>query len=508
VRALLAKWRAALRRRQKYLPTEVGQASVGGHVVSGSFWSGLSIASTTVLQLVRSVVFARLLEPADFGVVALANVFTQFILIFANFGFNSSVIYHRDLNKQDLSTCWWGNLAVDSAAALACVIFALTTRRFAETPTVSYVICLLAVQFLITSLGSVSAALMRKQFMFKQTAVVNVSGALVIFFGALIGVAVLDWGVYGLVAGMILGNLAMTALNFLYLPWLPSFSFSRRLLRKHLVYGRWFLGVNVLAYVNGNLDKAYIGAFLNNTQLGFFEYAGNIPLMVVNRLTQTLNSVLFPAFSSLQEDVRKLGDLLEKVFRYNALIIMPLLCGIGLVAPDFVLVAYGTKWLPIVDPLRAFCVYGMLRIFINPLYALCNGVGKPALPFKWGLIYLPINALAIYLGATYGGVAGVVVARWLMPLFLMATLGREIMKIIGVSYRRLALATIPALTSCLAMAAMVISLQVWAAGDPASPVLRLVVQILGGIAVYALALAVLWRRHFVEIMGLVKRIRN
>ncbi len=490
---------AVIRRRQDFVPEDV-RGGVGGSIASGSAWSGISVAALTFLQFVRSMIFARLLEPSDFGVVALANVITQFVLIFANLGFNSSIIYHRGLKRRDLTTCWWGNLAVDGTAALVCVGVALGTARFAEDPREPVVICLLAIQFMVSSVGNVNAALMRRLFRFKQIAQVNISGGVFTFAGGYVAVKVLGWGVYGLVGGMLLGNLVMTLQYLVRMPWLPSFSFSWAVLRKHISYGAWFLGVGVVTYLNGQQDKLIIRRLLDSTQLGFYEYAANIPLMVVMKLSQVLNSVLFPAFSSLQDKLDELGRLLEKVFLFNSLLIYPLLIGLGSVAPDFILVAYGTKWMPIVEPLRLFCLFGLMRLFINPLYALCNGLGKPSLPFKWSLSLLPINLGLTWLGIIQFGLKGAILAKLFVPVFMWFTLGTQIMRVIGLPRSRLYRQTLPALTCGLLMAGSVLGVKQLLDGRLPAELPRLLICVVSGALTYVGALALLWRRHFRELV--------
>ena len=104
---------------------------------------------------------------------------------------------------------------------------------------------------------------------------------------------------------MVAGNIVMTVLYFVYLPWLPSLRFCFTSLRKHFLYGRWFLGVNVVTYANTNVDRVAVGGMLNTTQLGYYEYASNIPLQIVTKISYVFNSVLFSAFSSLQSRSRR-----------------------------------------------------------------------------------------------------------------------------------------------------------------------------------------------------------
>ena len=505
---MFERLQAALRERQDYLPDEIATGSVGGHVVSGSLWSGAGLAATTLLQFVRSMIFARLLPPAAFGALNLANVFTQFILLFANFGFNSSIVYWRRLNKLDLSTCWWGNLMVDVAAAALCCVFAFTGTRFLESPEVKWVIVLLSLQFLIVSAGSIHAALMRRQFQFRQTALVGVWGAVATFAAGWFMVGVLHWGVFGLIGGMIAGTAVSTLLQFGAMRWLPSRDFSWKVLKEHANYGRWFLAVNVVSYGNQNIDRALIGTTLSNTQLGYYDYAANLPMQVTIQLSTVLNSVLFPAFASLQENLAELRRVLLRVMRFNAFIIYPLLAGLMLTAPDFVQVAYGPTWAPIVGPTRIFCLFGMIRVLTNPSYSLCNGVGKPHLPFKWSLIALPFNAALLWWSVRAGGLMGVSLAKLFLPTFMLFTLVMEITRAVGMPLRQIGLTALPAAVCCLAMGAFVLAVQ-HAPGFAALPTLpHLLLQVAAGLGAYFGALRLFYPDDFAGVIALARRVRG
>ncbi len=499
---------AALRARQDYLPPDIEDAKVGGRLVTSSLWSGVGVLTTTALQFIRSMIFARLLMPADFGIISLANVFTYFILIFANFGLTASVIYQRDVKRRDLATCWWGNLAVDGAAALACIVFAFASHRFLNNPQVPKVICLLTIQFMLVSVGSINAAMLRRLFLFKRSALVDIAGGAATFAGAWAGVALLHWGVYGLVAGMIFGTAVMTLLYFVLLPWLPSRTFSWRTLKEHVDYGRWFLGVNLITYGNDNADRALIGTKLDSTRLGYYDYAANLPVQIVTQLGRVLNSVLFPTFASLQNNLEELRRVLLRVLRYNALIIYPMLVGLALVARDFVAVAYGAKWAPIVLPTRIFCAYGLLLLLVYFYYPLCNGIGRPSLPFKWSLIAMPFNLALLFAGVSVGGVAGTVTAKIFMPLFTLVTLGREIMRHVGVPMRLIGRAVWPAVLCCAIMAGAVVAAGAALGAVTRSPLERLVGQVAVGAAAYAIVLRALWRTEFDGLVSLAGRLRR
>lgn len=482
-----------LNKRQTYLPKTRKSQDIGNKIVHGSMWSGLEVLSTTILQFVRSIIFARLLMPEDFGILSLANVFTEFVLIFANFGFTASIIYQDTLDKEDLSTNWWGNVFVDTTAASICLLVAFFSFKYTKDIVTSHIIVLLSIQFIIVSFGSVNMALMRRAFKFKELTLSKLSSAFTSFFMSLIFIKVFDLGIYGLVLGMICGNIVLTLLYFYNLPWFPSLHFSFDKIRKHLRYGSWFLGVSISSYVNQNMDKAIIGTYLNTTQLGYYEYANNIPLLVANKISILINGVLFPAFSSLQNNYQELRALLKKIYRYNAFIIFPILVGIAVVAPDFVTTAYGEKWQPIIGPLRMFCLFGVLSIFTNSFSVLCNGIGRPQVPLKWHVVYLPINAGLLFIGVSYYGLLGAVSALLIMPIFMSLSMGMQMLKIIDLKYYDLIKSVIPASICCFFMAISVYLCANFVSVKIDISILRLLLEIFVGIATYCLSVYLLFK---------------
>jgi O-antigen/teichoic acid export membrane protein len=189
------------------------------------------------------------------------------------------------------------------------------------------------------------------------------------------------------------------------------------------------------------------------------------------------------------------------------LIIYPILVGLMLTAPEFVQVAYGSTWAPIVGPTRVFCLFGMIRVLINPSYALCGGVGKPHLPFKWSLIALPFNAALLWWGARVGGLMGVALAKLFLPVFTLFTLVVEITRIVGIPIRQIGLTAFPA-TCCAAVMAVAVLAVRYVPGIRALPSLSLLLlEVAVGLVAYLGALRLFYSKDFKGIVGLLKRIR-
>ena len=331
------------------------------------------------------------------------------------------------------------------------------------------------------------------------------SGATASFVVTLVLIIVCDLGVYGLAYGTVAGTLVTTLLYFYCLPWLPSMKASLRTAKKHLGYGGWFLGVNLITYANGNMDKAIIGGCLDNTQLGYFEYASRFPAMVVTELGQILNKVLFSAFSNLQDNFHEMSRILSKLFRYNTLLVFPMLFGLAAVAHDFTIVLYGERWEGIIVPMQILCAYGAIRIFTNPLYSLANGIGKPSTPFKWAALALPLNGIFLYLMVYSHGLEGVAVGKGVMALYFLFTLGVELSINIKTSFTKLLLQALPATLCASLMVLCVMAIRIIALETLGSTVMTLTVQVGVGVVVYVSALRLFFPADMRQLLSVLRK---
>jgi O-antigen/teichoic acid export membrane protein len=198
-------------------------------------------------------------------------------------------------------------------------------------------------------------------------------------------------------------------------------------------------------------------------------------------------------------------ELLRKFYRYNSLLSFPVLVGIALVAPEFVAVAYGDKWLPIVPTIRLFCLYGVLQLYVQPFHSICNGMGLTRLPLRWMLIFLPVNLSLIWIGVHCGQLNGVVLMRSAMPIFVVLTLGVQVMRRVQVPWSTLVVATLPAVTGCTVMAAVVLVIDRAMAARQHVELTHLLVATLGGAVTYGAIMLLFWRQELAKMLALVRQ---
>ena len=174
-------------------------------------------------------------------------------------------------------------------------------------------------------------------------------------------------------------------------------------------------------------------------------------------------------------------------------------------APEFVKVAYGDVWTPIIPGIRLFCLYGALYLYVQPFHSICNGVGKPYLPLRWMLIYLPINLALIWAGVHFGQLNGAILVRSVMPVFVVLTLGRQVMRMVHVPWGVLVRATAPAVSACAVMAAVVLGVDRLAAAAHAGPPAHLAMASLSGAVTYGAMLVIFWRSEVKKLWEVVAR---
>ncbi len=463
-------------------------------------------AATAALQLISSTTYARLLTPDDFGLLTWATVTANFIFNFTNLGFNVSLIQREELDQTTMSTAWWSNMALDSTAALVCTIAAIVTSWLLPTAGVAPLLAMLALQFLITGLGTVNAALMLRRFMYRQMAMTSLVEVLITFLVAVSLLTATDLGVSSLLIGAVAGTTCTTVARFLCVPWLPSMAFSWDECRRQLKFGSALLGQTLVTYVGGSLDTILVGVLLDRTSLGYFGYASTIPSQVTSQLGTLLNRALFPALATLQNDRVEFRRVLLKYLQTTSLCVYPMLAGIALVADPFVRLAYGEAWLPIVVPMQIVSVTGMVGLIGGSLTMVCNAVGRPGFGMQATAIAFPFNAAGTGIAVAVGGLVGASCSRVLEPTMKIALLLRSLAPELRVSNRDLIAGVVPAVVGCASMAAACLLAQKVVSAFDLGPLVLLASTVGVAVPVYAITIWMGWPNEVRALLAMARRV--
>lgn len=328
--------------------------SIKEQTVSGFKWNALGQFSTYAIQFVLGIVIARLLDPADYGVIGMLAIFMAIAQSFTDSGFGNALIRKRDRTEVDCSTAFYFNVAV--AIFLYGVLFlsAPAIAAFYNTPLLTDVLRVYSLTLIISSLGIVPRALRSVAVDFKTQAYASVISVIV---SGLVGLclAYSGYGVWALVWQSIIGSCVGVVVIWVLARWRPLWAYSWESFRSMFSYGSKLLASGLLHTVYTHASSILIGKFYTPAELGNYDRGNSIASLPSLRLSDVFHSVTFPILSKLQDDDERLKHVYHKYVAMTSLVIFFLMTLLAVVARPLVLLLLTEKWLGAVPFLQVFC---------------------------------------------------------------------------------------------------------------------------------------------------------
>ena len=348
--------------------------SLKSSVISSLIWKFLERIGTQGVQFVVAIILARLLSPADFGLIALVTVFVAIANVFVQSGLNTALIQKKNADNLDFSTVFYSCLAL--AVVLYMGLFFVTpviAKFYNNQMELIPVIRVLGLMLPLGALKSIQEAYVARNMMFKKLFYRSVGA---IIPAGIIGVvcAYLGFGVWALVAQQL----------FSLERWKGLFSFGWKLLCSSL-----------LDTCFSNLQNLIIGKMFTPASLGFYNRGDHFPKLIVNNLNASIQSVMLPSLSSVQDDKDRLKTIARRAIVTSSFLILPLMAGLAAVAEPLTLVVLGEKWLPAVPFIQICCfVYAFWPIHTTNLSAI-NAVGRSDIFLKLEFIKKGYSLVAL-----------------------------------------------------------------------------------------------------------------
>ncbi len=473
--------------------------------LGGLKWSAMQNWGGQVTSLLVFIVLARLLEPAEFGLVALANIVVRFAGVLVDQGFSSAIIQRRDLEDAHLDTALWTGLSIGAVIAILINVFAELIAAMFDAPDLVPILRVISVVFCITSLGSVHLALLKRELNFKIPAICSLS-ATVIGGAVGVGCALNGFGVWSLVANQIVTSFAKVLLIWRYSGWRPNLQFSTKHFTDLFNFGINVVGIRVLSFLRSNTDKALIGFFLGPTILGYYTIAFRFFITTIRLISAAVTPVAFSAFSTMQDNNEKLRAAFYRVTRMTSVITFPAFAGLLVLGPQIVTVLVGEQWSQSARIVQVLALAG----FLDSLFFYNNNMllakGKPT----WGLYLNIINTAANFvfiLIAVQWGVLAVAVA-YALRIYLFAPIPLVMLRrLIGLSIGEYLQNLAVPLGAATLMVTCVYAIVNLSPHDVQLPSLVVVGVLTGGL-IYAVSVYALAPKFVMEIKGLAMRTRR
>ncbi|MDQ3890403.1 MAG: lipopolysaccharide biosynthesis protein [Actinomycetota bacterium] len=382
-------------------------------------WAYGSYVGGRLLVLVATAILARLLSPDDFGVVALALVFTGLLYTIRDFGVTQALIVapEDELSARADSAFVFSLLL---GVALSAIVLALSplAALFFHEPELKTLLPLLGLSFITRSFGTTHYALAQRRLDFRSRTAAEFADVFVRGFAS-IGFAVAGFGAYSLVLGYVVGELALSLAMWALVPWRPRLRLQRQQLAPLLGFGGALTGVDVLAAVYQNVDYVFVGRVLGTAALGVYTLAFRLPDLIINNLTIVASTVLFPAFARVEREALRYAYL--TTIRYTVMLTLPLAVALAILAEPFILAAFGEKWRGAVTPMQILVLYALFPAMTTPPGVIYKAIGRADILLKLSLIRTPLLIAALALFVDKGITAVAACQAGVVVLFFFVT---------------------------------------------------------------------------------------
>lgn len=479
--------------------------TVGERVVKSVVWLIGQNVMGRILQLAMLVVLARLIGPRELGIVGIGLLALSAMRKFTKIGISAALIQKEEENVDShLNTTWVLEIARGILIGLVLYLAApvLANGVFNE-PEAMWPIRAIALSPVILAFRNPGIVYLQKNLDFHKQFVYKLGGDVATFVVS-IGWALVSPDAWAFVAGFLAADVLRLFISYVihdYRPW-PEFDLE---IAKELIgYGKWLTGSSILYFLYSEGDDAFVGWFLTPTMLAFYQYTYRFSNAPATEITGIVESVMFPAFSKLQNDLPSFRRAYLKTLRITSLLAFPSAVGIAVVAPTFMMAFFGEEWMVAVPAMQILAIYGLFRAIARTFSPVWKAVGRPDYITKLSALRVLLMALLIYpLTARYGitGTALTVTLIFvfpMMPLDILITARELKMKSTDILYEFL----FPGLASVF------MGLGVWYVQTqlPFGSAVNLVLLVAAGTVLYTVAVVVLETLFEWEIRGSLKRI--
>lgn len=379
--------------------------AIAKRVGHGLAWSSLSTISLRVSSLLVTIILARLLDPAEYGVFAVAAAVQVVLITLADLGLSADLIRTTDFDNRAATVAW---LSLVSGITLTAVMAALAQplAHLMGSPASAPALALMSLTILLASLGVVPGAKLARDFRQKTLfgiALVDFAVSTVVT----IGLVLLGLGATALAAGRVAAHLAAVALQFAFTRTKPQFRCNRLLVRSVLAFGLPVAGANLLSWAALSIDRIVIARSTGAAALGLYVVAYNISGWPMSAIGQTVRSVALPAFSRVEQRglSRTFSTSLALMWSF-ALAAGTLLAALS---SDVVALLFGEKWSDAAPILAVLAFVGSLRVLIDLLNTLliARGASRPVMWIQ--AVWLVLLTAGLAVGTASAGSIG---AAW------------------------------------------------------------------------------------------------
>jgi lipopolysaccharide exporter len=351
----------------------MAEPSLGRQIASGGLVLVLLRLSLRLIGLVSIVILFRILAPADFGIVALATLVVGFVEVFAEFGFEQSLLRNRNAQRHDYDVAWTLNFLRGLLVTAALLLAAPWAAAFLEEPRLVAVVSVLALAPLLDGLQNIGTVDFAKKLEFQKEFKLKVSQKLFSFVVTLVAAFVLR-NYWALVIGVLSGRIAGVLLGYLMHPYRPRWSLQGW--RAVMSFSVWVLVNNIGLFAGNQTDKVVVQRNFSAHTVGILRIAEEISGMIME-LVWPIEKSLYAGYVKAADQVERFRHTLFNSIGLVSALGIPLALGLGAVAEPAVQVVLGEKGREAVPLIQVFVLHGALRSCLCGIFPVFMVLGRP-----------------------------------------------------------------------------------------------------------------------------------
>jgi teichuronic acid exporter len=369
--------------------------------ISGVSWSLIDNISSSGITFLIGIILARILSPAEFGLIGMITIFIAVSNSIVDSGFSSALIQKVETKNIDFNTVFYFNLCLAITLYLILFFCAPAISRFFEEPILSSITRVMGTLLIINAFAIVQRTLLMKEVDFKtQTKISLIASIISGFVG--IGMALKGFGVWSLVGQQVSRQFLNSVFLWGFNAWRPAWEFSVQSFQELFGFGSKLLISSLIDTIYRNIYYLIIGKFYSAEQLGQYTRADQFNAIFSSNLTSVVQKVSYPVLCSIQDDEERLKQAYQRVIKSTMLVTFACMLGLAAIAKPLILVLIGAKWMQAVIYLQIICFAGMLY----PLHAINLNMlmvkGRSDLFLRLEIIKKIIAIIPIFLGIFYG----------------------------------------------------------------------------------------------------------
>lgn len=323
--------------------------------ISGLLWNIAEKFSCQLMTFVVGVILARLLSPADYGLIAMTAVFVGITQVLVDSGFSSALIQKKNRTDLDYSTVFDVNVAMSGGLCLLLCIISPLIADFYNEPLLKWIICFCGIKIFLGSFIAVQATRLSANLEFRAKSRIAIVNSLLSAIVSIV-MAYGGCGVWALIVPDFFTIFSSAIMYWNYQHWFPGFKFSKDSFQRLFAFGSRLLASSILEIIYGNIYTIVIGKKFSASQLGIYSKAQSFSNLPINTLLGVIANVAYPTLSTLQNEDRRLAEVYRKMIRLAAYLIFPLMVGLIVLAKPLIVVLLTEKWIEVTVYLQILCL--------------------------------------------------------------------------------------------------------------------------------------------------------